>query len=598
MKRLILLGLVLLLVAGGGVAYYLWQSSYDRHTGPTIERPPGVEGIARTYQPVLSVSRRDGFWPVSALTIPRLSVDGRRTCLRVQGTCRRLERLSDLPWVGDANDSLEYPAALARPAQQRRSMIAALGDDNPFNTSQVYVLQTGGGPGQTTSLQYWFYYTEDYQPIAKVLKAGFHEGDVESIGILLSRETKRPVYIWMARHGEEGGRFAWNEPEIKVADATHPEIWTARGSHASYESCHAKLRHRGGGFVDDQVDCGNQLSFNAGNTPLADLAKAPWACWSGYLGHAFEMPLGAVEKKLKSLNVIADAPRTPLWQQSFDRAHSRPCASVPAPVAASDEPGAEDSESNLPDATAAALRARSGRYDSLFNSCEDWEQRPTGGGYLMACDQGELNAFVGSGLEAPSPSGLHIESPHPARGPTVPAVYRSSKVEDLQQATISVDRQPGPEPLAPTIYASAFSGHTALAARFRHVELRLGEHVQLRIGKQWRLVDSDGHTVAGPTAPRAIGRLSSPPPPTGVEAARSGTDGIVISFKGARAEDLSFSVFTGAAYGEDLNFATAVPADADGTYTLRINVPGANVVRVIAERFGRTSAAATVRVLP
>jgi hypothetical protein len=397
----------------------------------------------------------------------------------------------------------------------------------------------------------------------------------------------------MARHGEEGGRFAWNEPEIKVAGGTHPQIWAARGSHASYESCHQKLRHRGGGFVDDQVDCGNQLAFNADNTPLVDLAKSSWSCWRGYLGHAFLPPLDAVTKQLKNANVVADAPRVPLWQQGFDRTHSHPCTSVPPPASSGGQ-----GEATVPDETALGLRGHAARYDSLFNSCEDWEQRPTGGGYLTACDQGELNAFVRSGLETPTPSGLHIEGPHPARGPTVPAVYRSSKIEDLEQATISVDRQAGAQPLAPTIYASAFSGHKALAARFRHVELRLGAHVQLRLGTKWRLVDANGQTVAGPLVPHEIGRLSLPPPPAEVVATRSGPDGIDVKFKGATAEDVSFSVFTATALGEDLNFATAIPADPTGSYKVGINVPGANFVRVIAERFGRTSAAGTVSVRP
>jgi hypothetical protein len=561
-------------------------------SGPSVPRPQGARGLAKKHQPVLNVSPGDGFWPVSVLTVPKLRFHGERPCIQESKSCRSFDQITDLPWLGRRKDWIEYPGPVVRPKQQRRSLLDALGDDNPYDSSQEYFIQTGGGPGQTTSLQYWLYYTDDYQPVRHVhAKAGFHEGDFESLGILLSRDTRRPVYMWAARHDAEGQRFAWNEPSLTV-QGNHPVVWAARGSHATYESCGRKRRPQLGVFIDDLVDCPSSrlrpLRFEPSDTPLVDLAESSWVCWRGYFGHAYLEPLSDRLRDLKNNHIIADAPISPLAQQRFDPAHARPCAAAPAPASRSVDEGKA-----LPNATAAALRRGAGRYDPLFERCEQWYQRPTGGAYLVACDQFELNGFFRSGLEDPGSSGLRVEGAAPSRGPSVPAVYRSSRVRDVERATITTD-----EYVRPTVYVAAFRGTKALALRFPRVGLRPRERLRLRLGTKWSLVDQDGRRVTTPAKPRVIGKLDSPPAPTGVSATSSPSGDITVRFSGSSDPNVSYVVYlaeSAEALVQGTTYATPAEAEDDGNYVASFARPG-RLVRVIAQRFGRVTVSPPVKV--
>ena len=76
------------------------------------------------------------------------------------------------------------------------------------------------------ALQYWFcYYFDDW--------ANIHEGDWESVTIFLQRSgaTWTPLGATYSVH-ENGVRRRW--PDIERAEDTHPVVYVASGSHASY----------------------------------------------------------------------------------------------------------------------------------------------------------------------------------------------------------------------------------------------------------------------------------------------------------------------------------------------------------------------------
>lgn len=76
------------------------------------------------------------------------------------------------------------------------------------------------------ALQYWFcYYFDDW--------ANIHEGDWESITVFLRREgqTWQPLGATYSAH-ENGTRRHW--PDIERLEDTHPVVYVASGSHASY----------------------------------------------------------------------------------------------------------------------------------------------------------------------------------------------------------------------------------------------------------------------------------------------------------------------------------------------------------------------------
>src|SRR5205807_2545072 len=113
----------------------------------------------------------------------------------------------------------------------------------------------------------------------------FHEGDWEHVTVLLDPGTRRPAYLWMARHADEGVALPWND--VKLDDG-HPVIYPSFGGHATYpETCKAHARRKIFYVSADFVVCApGVFSFGYAATPLVDLAHVPWACWRGHFGKA------------------------------------------------------------------------------------------------------------------------------------------------------------------------------------------------------------------------------------------------------------------------------------------------------------------------
>ncbi len=474
--------------------------------------------LAERYQPELVVDRRDGFWPVPVGTL--FSVRDRRAaiCRRVAGGgegCLRLGTPGEFPWVGGEGESLEYPAADNDVDEQHDQMVAALGTADPEASAAEYYLvdreRDGEGP---ISIQYWFFYPFNYQPVGGGLaEGGFHEGDFESVGVLLSARSEEPRYVWMNRHDKEGRAFPWDDEALSRPDG-HPRAFAARGSHATYENCEGQVRPLDvKGLIDDHPTCDSvrQLHLLPEVTPLIDLSRVGWACWHGLFGHR-NGGLGVYEGSNKFL--IADAPKSPLWQQKFGGEEVEPCRGV-------EDPGGRDGlgEETVEEETGVPARLRLGasHLEKAIDDCSDWEKPATSGIYMLVCDERTLDRYVAGGLEDPGGAGVRIEaldSEEAAAGPvTVPAVRRNRSGTYLDDWQITAE-----QPIEASVYASCPSGDKVVVARFEHVPIQQG--AQLTIddkgsGGSWVLSESDGAPVseAVPFTTRAKDGLLVPKAP-------------------------------------------------------------------------------------
>ncbi len=467
--------------------------------------------LARKYQPILSVDKDDRFWPVSVRTVFGLRggrAGNTRTCLKAPGTddCDRLAKPGDLPWIGATNEWVEFPGKDFDERDQARTVRAALGAGNPYTSAQMYFLVAGRNARTSlTSLQYWFFYPFNYQRLQGVgARAGFHEGDFESVGVLLSA-SGRPAYVWTARHGSEGERFAYAEPGLAKA-GEHVRVHAARGSHATYATCGRHHRPLLRGAVDDQVACPQDtpLVFEPHATPLADLALAPWTCFQGRFGHSI------ADQKLFAQTqgaIIADGPRTPLWQQRFGRGEARPCEGTPEPPGRDRDGGAEETSD---DVTAQRLRDRAGALAPLFDSCVSWQQRPTQGAYVSACDPAILDRWFRSRLDDAGPERLRIAPPRGRGDGSIPALLRSPDPAGADGARITSSARSRPEVYVAR-YRDGRSGDLFTAA-FPAVTVTPDRSVCLEAAgvTRWRLRGcDDGRTLA--EARPALLRPGGPP---------------------------------------------------------------------------------------
>ena len=287
--------------------------------------------------------------------------------------------LSDLTPSGSESDYLDYPAKLAGdPTQQFLSYTRGLGIDdddastwltdpaklNPWATSAIYFYYAGKVSGDQRygpladgllGLQYWFFYPYNYYPTviqrqlmltsplgAIQASTDLHEGDWEHVTVLLDPATKRPKYLYLARHDVEGVLMSWSNTGLRF-DGEHPIVQAALGGHPTYtNACGDKPRRLLRNQSSDWVVCGaGRYAFPATTTPLIDLARASWACWPGHFGEATaeQRRLAALPesdpRRWKSKVLKVAGPRSPLAQAENAGvcARGRAAAELAAPVA-------------------------------------------------------------------------------------------------------------------------------------------------------------------------------------------------------------------------------------------------------------------------
>jgi hypothetical protein len=322
--------------------------------------PDVVADLLRRYQPTVETTVEDRFWPVAVSTVLQESGrDGRRTCLKAgQGPCEPGVRLAQLDTSGNADDYLDHPESLASdPNAQFEAFVRGQGFDattalkqlesapetlDPWGSAQIYAYFAGQlrapvpdyYPGDVKpgmyALQYWFFYPYNYlplkvdkhlidsRPLAAVAKGGSvdqHEGDWEGVTVLLN-EALEPQLLYMARHDNEGVAVRWDR--LRFDKPSHPIVQAAFGGHPTYRNdCGAFPRARTKNQLADYVSCGSRrFVFRARSTALANLARAPWACWPGHFGEATpeEIANGRLPETDVRHHIKVAGPRSPLRQ--------------------------------------------------------------------------------------------------------------------------------------------------------------------------------------------------------------------------------------------------------------------------------------------
>jgi hypothetical protein len=316
---------------GLGAGVFTGQPSPGAQSIPgeaPIERtsPAALAQLARTYQPTVETTVADRFWPVSvSAVLEDRGADGSRTCLVVADKCtKQPPALSDLSASGSAADYLDFPAPLeSNPTRQYLAFTRGQGIDSddaaawlskpesikPWDTAQLYFFYAGSAdnqprykdiPAGLIGLQYWFFYPYNYYPTrverhlmlslplaGDKLNTDLHEGDWEHVVVLLDAATKKPRFLYLARHDTEGVIVPWDSPRLSF-DGSHPIVQAAFGGHPGYDNhCGDRPRALLHGQSSDWVVCGTgRYAFRAITTPLVDLATTSWACWPGHFGQA------------------------------------------------------------------------------------------------------------------------------------------------------------------------------------------------------------------------------------------------------------------------------------------------------------------------
>ena len=185
--------------------------------------------------------------------------------------------------------------------------------------------------GDYVALQYWFFYAfNDWANAFGGLND--HEGDWEAMQILFRREAgnrpvEPPAYVCYLGHQSRITK-PWEHPDIQRS-GTHPHVYVAAGSHASYPECKPYTimslynlvdYATGDGLTLDHQDWGGRL----------DLDTTPWVCdYRGSWGTRYWLSLAWLRRALSGLVGEASgeislpgvsAPRGPRYD---DQGHER-----------------------------------------------------------------------------------------------------------------------------------------------------------------------------------------------------------------------------------------------------------------------------------
>lgn len=298
--------------------------------------PLGVDQqaeLAKTYAPVVWLQSREEYQPLRVatfLTGARLTWRTRRgkekeVAKRGAVVAKRLGRGCD---QGCYSVGGYIAPELTRPFFER-DRPPGLQTNRGFALDLADPLRKGEGPSapmlyeigvrkaaDELRITYWFFYGFSV-PYAALREGGksvvplSHEGDWESIDVVLGLANAAPRRVEFAAHGGMPQRVAWPNVERAGDERTHPVAYVARNSHASYPTiaprktkdntlcvkglCAVELRDRGTRWAPWEKDAAG----------LVNVQDQPWYGFGGAWGKAGEFgdatgPLGPSVYKLRN----------------------------------------------------------------------------------------------------------------------------------------------------------------------------------------------------------------------------------------------------------------------------------------------------------
>jgi hypothetical protein len=317
------------LVTYGAAGPTLVADIEDAATGAPVS---GVRDLARIYSPHLRFDKAEQFFPVNVDDLLSKGGDhgGHHVCDHVWFTddCRSLDDFTDL--FGDLDEYIDFEGG-ARLGQDLVDRDAALGV-----RPQIYV--DAIERDHVLQLAYWWYLRYNVSPwqSARNCLPGLtfaettcfdHEGDWEGVTVTLNatRETDAPDPSTFERWKMTSVSYAshkyltqWASSQLRLFDRTHPVVFVAKGSHASYPTrCLADCTQKLAASRLPEGDFGGQTDWAYNDTacclPLPvspDHHGTRWNAFRGKWGKAVCTAIGKVCTQ-------SDGPDSPSRQTRF-----------------------------------------------------------------------------------------------------------------------------------------------------------------------------------------------------------------------------------------------------------------------------------------
>jgi len=221
-----------------------------------VDRPQiaDAERLLRMYAPTLRFAEGENFFPTA------IENDFKYGTVKLRRSVPfRLDEVEDEFWCYDAFSKIAK--VLGRKAATGFYLDFPEKADpkcRPTGEPVVYATAIECEDHNLIALQYWFHYYKDDKLFSP-------HGDFEMVTVFLDRTTRRPVKMTFSQHFCKKS-VAWEQ--VQKQEGTHPVVFVAKGSHASYHTADTTFVETSCLFqtppilYDDHKGDGLQLSFN------------------------------------------------------------------------------------------------------------------------------------------------------------------------------------------------------------------------------------------------------------------------------------------------------------------------------------------------
>jgi hypothetical protein len=314
------------IVVGGGLVYLLHDSSDPSPVKPDGNRAysevvePQAGRLAERFRPWLRFDSGERWLPVSVESLlAEREPDGapaQKYCSRSLGkpSCEPIDGLSAFEELISTSSTLAAPTYIQvagrhlseynAPGRSEACRKAGLSDCGEAPKSAIYYRVTESN--ERFYIDYWWFLRYNHFPVASdtcIVKTELcdeHEGDWEGVTLVtLPNDGQHLDYVVYAAHR---GTFRYPADQLTLHQDRRPEVFVAKGSHASYPQACSGLCWQPIAFVgsvrrpETSVDGGRPWPRNEEKCepdangscllalPSAEPGKTVWTTWPGLWG--------------------------------------------------------------------------------------------------------------------------------------------------------------------------------------------------------------------------------------------------------------------------------------------------------------------------
>lgn len=226
------------------------------HSDALVEDAEGWNQFIEGYKPVIYLHSEEKYYPILAedyFLHSETSMHEENGAVLIPPGEMSMEEIYDLNNTGKKRTNFYFEI----PYSVRWGSDPAFHTDKNGNLKMpiyaiAYVKEREGVPKIYVHYMFLYGHNGGYRPLkVNLMKLGEHKADLEHITIEIDQKTKKLERLFLAAHGREGVWMEADHKDLEYEGNTHPVVYSAKGSHATYPRAGVYIRIFG--FANDHT---------------------------------------------------------------------------------------------------------------------------------------------------------------------------------------------------------------------------------------------------------------------------------------------------------------------------------------------------------